>query len=222
MAWFTTEMPPTYFRQVKPSTQERHLRAITALASERIATPEVRLVESNAADDSYEVTFLFEGSAAGDGGMRTLTRQLSEDIKPGSELRRVHLFSSLDQRLSLSIFDVSAVEEPRFALGDSASPADRRAREDLREYVSQSARAARPTSAADGRARVPDARARVSSRRTALGSARGQVRRQGGPRAARARRAERAQPRGLPLTLLGALRALVAPAAPRAPVRALR
>ena len=110
--WFTEQMPATYFRQVAPSTQERHLRAITALASERIATPEVKLVDDTVDGLGRELTYIAEGQV--DGGLKMLKRQLLDDVKAGSELRRVNLFSSKDGRICLNLFETASAEEARF------------------------------------------------------------------------------------------------------------
>ena len=131
--WFTEQMPATYFRQVAPATQEHHLRTIIALASERIATPEVKLVDKTADGQGKEVTFLSEGQS--DGGMKTLARQLFEDVKPGSELRKVGLFSSKDDRISINLFEVAEAEEARFNTNAaSADPAEAAASEALAAY----------------------------------------------------------------------------------------
>lgn len=110
--WFLENMPAAYFRQVSERTQERHLRAITALAGDDIAAPEVRL--TNPSDDgrSREISFL----SAGSGGSSMVLRQLVENVREGSELRRILLFSSRDGRLSLNLFDVTKAgeEEPRY------------------------------------------------------------------------------------------------------------
>jgi hypothetical protein len=119
VAWFVKNMPPAYFRQVAGRSQEMHLRAITALSGSAIAAPEIRLTDDDGS--AREVTYL---SATTGGGARAVSRQLFQDVKPGTELRRVLLFTSKDARLSLNVFEVSSDvrAEPRF--GDGANVAN--------------------------------------------------------------------------------------------------
>jgi len=131
--WFLANMPDDYFRLVEGRSQRRHLRALTSLRSERITVPEVMLT------NDAQTRWTFIASGKGD-GTATVYRQISA-LPDTKSLRRVLLFTSNDERLSLNIYDISSGEAatgdglPRFVLGAKATDEEQAARDRVTKYA---------------------------------------------------------------------------------------
>jgi len=97
--WFHAKMPEAYFRQVSPSRQDAHLRAIVALQAQGIKVPEVQLRDT----EGKGFTFI-SSEKSGNLYNQTVLRQL-ESLDPELGLRRVLLFQSSDTSLGLNVFD---------------------------------------------------------------------------------------------------------------------
>ena len=120
-----------------PLLQERHLRAITALSSEGIAAPEVRLTDDNG--QKREVCYLSSADGA-QSSAHVVARQLFQDVEAGTELQSVRLFASRDGRLALNLFEVTrGGDEPRFGSGGTEGEveAEAEAVKRLNEYAAK-------------------------------------------------------------------------------------
>ena len=120
--WFLENMPKAYFRQVSATTRQRHLRAIVALSSERITVPEIRL------RDDGDVTFMNSFSSQ----TSSISRQLAT-LPKAAIIQKVHLFSSLDERLSVHVFSTAKEHEQRCS---GNSPEERAAMDRHQAYLS--------------------------------------------------------------------------------------
>jgi hypothetical protein len=131
--WFVANMPESYFRLMSDEAQTRHLRAITALSS-LSSVPEVMLKHVPEGDTAGEYTFLADGESHG----AAVARQL-DNLPTNAKLKRLNLFSSKDDRLSIHCFEVSGAmdEEPRFNSGPNASEEEEEAAQRMAFYSTQ-------------------------------------------------------------------------------------
>jgi len=134
--WFVKQMPDTYFRQVGAQAQASHLRAIAAILQDsQLQVPELSLVEDRW--HGAEHTFFARPTADPlDGKVMTRLEQQLASLPDDVGLRRVLVYTSKDQALSLNVFETIS-EGSEEALFTGADAEEEAMRERLRAYARQ-------------------------------------------------------------------------------------
>ena len=134
--WFVEQMPDTYFRQVGEHAQARHLRTIAAIFQDsQLQVPELSLVEDRW--HGAEHTFFAKPTADPlDGKVMTRLEQQLASLPEDAVLRRVLVYTSKDQALSLNVFETTS-EGSEEALFTGVGAEEEAMRERLRTYSKQ-------------------------------------------------------------------------------------
>ena len=128
--WFIQNMPQAYFRHASENLRSQHLTVISAMRQLNQTGLTIR-IESQNNDGSHEISFLSqhdEDSTA----VGYLYRQIAEvKAKPGLQLSRVKVFSSVDRRVDVNVF---TFEKPNTKKGNAGVPSNQDT-ESIREYI---------------------------------------------------------------------------------------
>ena len=127
--WFIQNMPQAYFRHASENLRSQHLTVISAMRQLNQTGLTIRL-ESQNADGSNETSFLSshdEDSTA----VGALYKQIGDlQTKPGLQLSRVKVFSSLDRKVDVNVFTFDEATK----IAETAVPSDKDTAA-IREYI---------------------------------------------------------------------------------------